>query len=114
MGEVRKSSYRLPPTAKGIRQIEEGTMDYFQMDIWDNLLVAYDDYDGKAPAAGVVTGFGVIVHAMLRPLFRRDEIRSTDLEHGSFLTEHLLTLFLQTRYIFLGYEIMSMSIAAFT
>jgi len=37
MGEVRKSSYRLPPTAKGIKAIEEGTMDYFQMDIWDNM-----------------------------------------------------------------------------
>ncbi len=26
------------------------------------LLVAYDQYDGQAPAAGVVTGFGVIAH----------------------------------------------------
>ncbi|MCK4614512.1 MAG: OPT/YSL family transporter, partial [Thermoplasmata archaeon] len=37
MGEVRKSSYRMPPTPKGIKGIEEGTVDYFQMDIWDNL-----------------------------------------------------------------------------
>jgi len=37
MGEVRKSSYRMPPTPKGIKAIEEGTLDYFQMDIWDNL-----------------------------------------------------------------------------
>lgn len=37
MGEVRKSSYRLPPTPKGIKAIEDGTLDYFDMDVWDNL-----------------------------------------------------------------------------
>ncbi len=37
MGEVRKSSYRLPPTPKGIKAIENGTLDYFEMDVWDNL-----------------------------------------------------------------------------
>ena len=37
MGEVRKSSYRLPPTPNGIKAIEEGNLEYFDMTIWDNL-----------------------------------------------------------------------------
>jgi uncharacterized oligopeptide transporter (OPT) family protein len=37
MGEVRKSSYRLPPTPKGIKAIERGDLDYFEPEIWDNL-----------------------------------------------------------------------------
>lgn len=37
MGEVRKSSYRMPPTPKGIEAIEKGDLDYFDPIIWDNL-----------------------------------------------------------------------------
>ena len=37
MGNVRKSSYRLPPTPKGIKAIEQGDLDYFDPVIWDNL-----------------------------------------------------------------------------
>ena len=37
MGTVRKSSYRLPPTPKGIEAIEQGDLDYFDPLIWDNL-----------------------------------------------------------------------------
>lgn len=37
MGTVRKSSYRLPPTPKGIEAIEQGDLDYFDPIIWDNL-----------------------------------------------------------------------------
>lgn len=71
MGEVRKSSYRLPPTPKGIKAIEEGNLDYFDMDVWDNLntglLEEYLDEKNRRESFDRSTfdwakvGFGIII-----------------------------------------------------
>lgn len=36
-GRVRRSAYRRPATPEGIRKVEEGTLDYFDQDIYRNL-----------------------------------------------------------------------------